>query len=267
MKAAAITMSGVHEPVSEVLPGVLKWTARAAADGADVILFPELILGHYLEAPISIDGPEVSEVGRLAEQLQVSIGIGVGEICGDARYSSYVMFDRDRDLAVHRKTRWQTTNCPINLGRKAESHVLAGVNVGIMICSECRFPDVAEELRADGAALLIVPQASGRGIVPETHGPTISQIWENELVPRAREVKRPAIAVAATGTYELELEGGLRRDVFDGGCALVDQRGEFVYRELSDVEEIHTFWIEPGDAVQISAQPIAPADPEEHRDR
>ncbi len=76
MHAAAVTMRGVHEPVERVLLRVIGYIQQAAYEGAKVVFFPEVILGHYHDVPVAADGPEVKAVSRCARETGVSVGEG-----------------------------------------------------------------------------------------------------------------------------------------------------------------------------------------------
>ncbi len=229
MQAAAVTMYGVHDPVERVLPRVLACIREAAREGAKAVFLPELILGHYHEVPIAADGPEVEAVSKCAEETGTAVGVGIGEKDGDHLYSAYVLCGPEGSVSVHRKTRWQTPRCPISLGGVAATYDLLHVKVGIMICAETRFPEVAQSLAARGAQLLVMPHAYGVG------GPKwqpLQAAIENVVAARCRETSLPAIVVAATG------------DGFQGGCALVDAQGEVLYHQTDDHEQVHRFRME-----------------------
>jgi len=164
----------------------------------------------------------------LACQARVSIGIGIGEAAGKAGYSSYVLVEPDGGMGVHRKTRWQTSYCPIDPGKKAVAHNFAGQRVGIMICAEAGFRDVAQTLAEDRAELLVMPFAYGETLEPKVEDPTwrpITQVWQDDVTARSRETGLPAIVVAATGFSEKNSQGVRYSHKYQGGCALVHRRG------------------------------------------
>jgi predicted amidohydrolase len=246
IEAAAITMDGVHESPRRVLPRVCNWVRQAKAAGVRVVFFPELILGHYLEQSISIDGPEVKLLRSLGQELEISIGIGIGEKVGERHYSSYLLIDADGSFSLHRKTRCRASHSPLDLGRVAVTHRIAGVNVGILICSECRFPEVADTVASDGAELLVIPFAYSRLIDPRFDGEKwrdLDEILESEVCRRAQETGLATVAVAASGVYERRGKKGLYRYEFEGGCALIDETGRFMFRKISDGVEMQRFQI------------------------
>ena len=234
MRAAAIVFARVQAPPDFALQRMRNWLRVARDTGAEFVLFPELALGHYFETPVSLTGPEMDQLREDAQALQVFIGAGVGEQQNAARYSSYVLIDRDGSLCVHRKSRWQTEQCPISLATEVCAHKLGTLSVGVLICSESRFSDVAGVLAQGGAEMLVVPHAYGG---PPDDGEDASE-WvpfsaaiETTVAARARETNLPAVAIGAVGP-------GL-----DGGFALVDNRGATICLELDSAETLHAFGI------------------------
>ncbi len=253
MQAAAITMAGVHDPVVQVLPKVLAWVRRAAEQGVGAAFFPELVLGHYFETPVAQDGPEVEAVSRCAQETGTAVGVGIGERRGDDLYSAYVLCGTDGSVSVHRKTRWQTSRCPISLGSAATAHDFLGLKVGIMICAESRFSDVAQSLKAAGAQILIMPHAYG--FSGPNCPPPLSAAIADTVAARCREALLPAIVVAAVG------------DGLQGGFALVSAEGHVLCQQFEDQERLHLFEMSGADKIMLKgiAEPARPADAEELR--
>jgi predicted amidohydrolase len=246
IEAAVITMDGVHEPARQVLPRVCNWLRRAKEAGAQIAFFPELILGHFMEETIALDGVEITILRSLARELGISIGIGIGEAVGQRRYSTYVMIDADGDVGTHRKTRGRSKYCPMNLGRRAVTHTLAGFKIGVMLCSECRYPEVAWQIAADGAELLVIPLAYSYLVDPrlaDENCRSLNDIFEAEASRRAWETGLATIAVAASGYYERRGKRNLYPYKFESGCALIDENGQFIFRQFCDGVTMQRFQI------------------------
>jgi predicted amidohydrolase len=198
-----------------------------------------------MDQPINIDGPEVRLMRSLCHELEISIGIGIGETIGQKRYSTYLLIDADGSLGLHRKTCCKADRPAYDLGKMAVSHRLAGINVGIMVCSECRFPEVARGLAMDGADLLVIPIAYSRLVDPRFDNDKwrgLGAIFEHEVCLRAKETGLAVVAVAASGSYERKGKG-LYRYEFESGFALVDQEGRLVISEINNDVTRHRFQI------------------------
>ncbi len=243
IEMAGITMDGPYEPPGLVLPRVCRWIHHAAGLGISAIVFPELVLGHYHGQTISLHGPELTHLRNLVHQLSVNVAIGIGEEDKGKRYSTYVYFSPDRTFTYHRKTRWQTTNCPIDLGDRAEVHDFAGMKVGTMICSESRFPDVARDLQADGAELLIMPFAYGEAIEPirDPSWQPVTHVFNEFVARRAEETNLPTLAVAATGVGDRMLDGVRYLYRYHGGFCLINSTGRIVECKLTGHPEMFRF--------------------------
>lgn len=243
MLGAAVTFQAVGRDIVQAVDSLSAWTQRAAALGASFVLFPEVALGDYFGGPVTVEGPEISSLRSLAEDLHVRIGLGLGECDGSARYSSYALLGGRGHVAVHRKTRWQTARCPINLGTALEAHDLCGCQAGIAICSEVREPTVSQELAAQGARILLVPMAMGRALFPDgrTEGPSFSDFVYQHLVGVSRATGLALVAIGAVGTRsDLEVPQP-HKDVLHGGLALINSEGRVVSCREAETEELFTF--------------------------
>ena len=115
-------------------------------------------------------------LGKLSERLSVAILAGIVEERGDCRYSSVALFEPNGGYrVVARKAMLFDA-----LGVK-ESDVLCrgsledrlvdvdGLRVGVLICYELRFPEIARMLALQGALLLAAPSAWYQGPLKEEH--------------------------------------------------------------------------------------------------
>jgi len=154
--------------------------AAARAQGADLVVFPELSLtGYFLkdlvpEVAIALDGPEVATLQRAADGLATLVGAVVetpdhlfhntGLLVGDAGVlhlhrklylPTYGLFDEQRDLAPGNRIRGMTLRLP---GR-------VPWRVGVLICEDLWHPSAPYALSRQGLDLLLCPSASpGQGV-------------------------------------------------------------------------------------------------------
>src|SRR5262245_59373593 len=93
-----------------------QFAARAAAQGARLVVFPECcITGYWFIRNLSEselaalaervpDGPSVRRLVKLAQQHQLTIGAGLVEAAGDgAFHNTYVVAEPDGRIHRHRK--------------------------------------------------------------------------------------------------------------------------------------------------------------------
>ena len=113
---------------------------------------------------------------RLSEKLGVAILAGIVEEEGGCRYSSVALFEPGRGYRiVARKAilfdalgvRESEVLCRGSLADRLLD--INGLRVGVLICYELRFPEVARMLALQGALLIAAPSAWYQGPLKEEH--------------------------------------------------------------------------------------------------
>ncbi|WP_174296517.1 carbon-nitrogen hydrolase family protein [Sphingomonas bacterium] len=122
---AAAHVAPVFMDASASVEKAIDWIARAAADGVELIVFPEVFLPgfpywinlyapllqaelnrRYQDQSVERDGPEIAKLRQAAREHGIAVVIGASERGENSRtcYNSSVMIDRDGGLlGVHRK--------------------------------------------------------------------------------------------------------------------------------------------------------------------
>jgi predicted amidohydrolase len=193
----------------------------AAQQGAHVIIFPELYLSGYslaaraAELAESRHGAIALRVAQLAQQYQIVVLMGYAELteAGDAAYDAALLAMPDnRTLTSHRKTHlYQHEKGWFVPGSEILPLASPLGNIGVMICYEAEFPEIARTLTLRGADWLAIPTAVMR---PYEH------IYEIALRSRALENHRWVITVNRVGR-----EGALE---FFGRSAVCNPFGQVV---------------------------------------
>ena len=140
----------------------------AAKQGADVVLLPETWnLGFFpsegLAAMADPDGESVRSVfGALAKELHLNLVAGsVVTNRGGRIYNTAYVFDRDGAcIASYDKTHLFTPmgeHEHFTPGDKLCTFTLDGVQCGIIICYDLRFPELTRTLTLQGVDMLFVP--------------------------------------------------------------------------------------------------------------
>ena len=138
---------------------------QAAARGADIVCLPEgiTIVGTgltYAEAAEPVPGPTTAFLGDLARRLKVWIVAGLYERSGSRVYNTAVLVGRDGTLVG----RYRKMSLP---DEEIEGGITPGSDtpvfdtdfgrVGLMICWDSSYPEVARSLAARGAEVLFLP--------------------------------------------------------------------------------------------------------------
>jgi len=141
---------------------------KAAAEGADVVLLPETWnLGFFptedLESLADPEGEHVKKTfGALAAELDVNIVCGSAVTARGGRVfnTAYVFDRRGACIASYDKSHLFTPmgeHAFFTPGDHLCTFPLDGVECGLIICYDLRFPELTRSLTLQGADLLFVP--------------------------------------------------------------------------------------------------------------
>jgi predicted amidohydrolase len=146
-----------------------RFLAEAHELGAELVVFPECALTGYmldsradtLAAGLDINGPEVAAFLAQCASQNVHAVIGLLEREGDSVHNSAVLAGPDGLIGVHRKRHLpgmgadRFTDEPTNNDLPVFDTSIG--RVGIMICYEIRFPEVARSMALRGADVIALP--------------------------------------------------------------------------------------------------------------
>jgi predicted amidohydrolase len=165
-RVAAVSMNGFLGQPERVLAGIAGWCERAAAEQADLVLFPELVVhGHCtpntweLAEPVP-DGPSVRRLTQLARHFRLALCVGLSEKERDIVYNTQVLVGPGGYLGKQRKLHLSRDEVfYYKGGRDLTVFDLGPCKVGIVICYDNQFPEVARVLALRGAEVLCMPHA------------------------------------------------------------------------------------------------------------
>jgi N-carbamoylputrescine amidase len=241
IRVAAIQASfgmDLHKNVARVAELV----REAAAQGAQVILPPELFQGPYFcvaqeerwfkEAHPWRTHPCVTALAPLAAELGVVIPISIFEREGPHYFNSLVMADADGSLlGVYRKS-----HIPDGPGYMEKYYFRPGDTgfkvwdtrfgrLGVGICWDQWYPEAARAMALMGAEVLLYPTAIGS----EPHDDTLdtAQPWRRAMQGHAVSNIIPVVGANRTGfePWDGYPNGGQR---FYGSSFIADHRGDLV---------------------------------------
>ncbi len=209
--------------------------AQAATRGADLIVFPEMQLIGY-PAEDLIQKPELAvraaaELERMAAATQDGgPAMLVGTLHKDASgalYNAVALLDGGRVAALrfkHELPNYGTFDEKryFRAGPMPDPIAFRGAQIGVPICEDIWFADVAAHLKAKGADFLIVPNGSPYEIDKDEY--------------RATQVIGARIAETSLPIAYLNRVGGQDELVFDGASFVINGDGRTVH-QLPDWEE------------------------------
>jgi predicted amidohydrolase len=142
---------------------------RKHADEAELVVAPELVTSGYdldvlarrgRELAEPLDGPTAARVSELAAEVGATLVFGMLERDGDALYDTAVVAAPDGQLVPYRKSHlYPTESALFAAGTELVVAPTPAGRLGMMICFEHAFPDVATALALRGAQVLVIPSA------------------------------------------------------------------------------------------------------------
>lgn len=231
---------------------------KAASDGANIILLPELFerpyfcqerrYEYYSYAEKTEDNAAVKHFAKVAKELSVVIPVSFYEKDGNRLYNSLAMIDADGSiLGVYRKTHIPDDHyyqekfyfSPGNTGFKVWSTKYGRVGAGI--CWDQWFPETARSLALGGAELLLYPTAIGSEPILECDS---SKHWQRVMQGHAGANIMPLAAANRIGIEKVEPcteNGGQSSELaFYGSSFIADSTGGIVSSASKDEEAVLT---------------------------
>ncbi len=175
-------------------------TAATKEYGAKIVLFPEVFMNHFPKGTPqktirseseTLDGPFVTAMKQLAKDQNTWVVFGMRETTEDPNedrtYNTTVMISsKGKIVSSYRKTHLYDA-----FGYKESDNIRPGDSlfepietpfgrIGMFVCYELRFPEIARHQVSRGADVLIVPSGWVRGPMKEYH-------WSTLVITRALE--------------------------------------------------------------------------------
>jgi predicted amidohydrolase len=235
LRAGAVQMNATTDPAAN-LAVADRLVREAAARGARLVVLPEKWAlygsGPQLHAGAqAIDGPAISWARDCARELSLELVAGsFTELAPDGRrhntslhispdgevraiYRKIHMFDVTIDGLEYRESEFEEAGDEIVVSKTDQ-----GVELGMTICYDLRFPELYRILALRGARVLVVPSAFTL--------PTTRDHWETLL--RARAIENQAFVIGANQIGE-NVPGR-----FAGGRSMIVDPWGIVLAQASD---------------------------------
>ena len=167
VRVAAVSMNGRLGEPARILDEIAGWCGRAAAEGAELVLFPELVVhGHCTPNTAELaeavpDGPSVTRLARLARRHGLILSAGLSERERDLVYNTQVLVGPGGYIGKQRKLHLSRDEVLFYAGgRDLPVFDVGPCKVGIAICYDNEFPELPRILALRGAEVLLMPHAS-----------------------------------------------------------------------------------------------------------
>ena len=235
VKIAGVQMYPRLMKNTENLRKMVTQTKKAAAAGADLVVFPECALPGYVFNSLeearpfmeTIPGPATERMCALARELGVHIIFGMLETEADKCFNAAVLLGPKGIIGKYHKNHLPFLGIdrfvdhgdgPFRVYRTPVG------NIGMHICYECGFPESARTMALLGADILVLPTNF------PTRGTGESVMVEHVVNTRAFENKVHFVEVDRVG-----LERGTQ---FEGHSKIVNAWGVTLVQASGDKEEI-----------------------------
>jgi N-carbamoylputrescine amidase len=237
------SMSGVYE---ENLAKADSLIAKAASNGAGLVLLPELFEGPYFcqvedYAKFSLaeeasNSKTLKHFEEMAKKYHVVLPVSFFEKAGTVYFNSLAVIDADgKRLGIYRKSHIPTGECyeekfyftPGDTGFMVFKTAIGRLGVGV--CWDQWFPELARILALKGAELIVYPTAIGsEPVLPKDS----KDHWQNVMKGHAAANILPVLASNRVGIEK----AGKSSMKFFGSSFIADQHGDFA-AEMNREEE------------------------------
>ncbi len=170
LKVAAIsTRNWIGQP-DRSIKNMARWGRRAVREGAEFLVYPELGVNGYLlssrcwDLAEPVPGPSTGRLIDLAGKLEAMICFGILERQADVVYNTQVVVNGEGILGKQRKIHmpgkeylyWRG-------GFEIETIDIGKARIGITICYDSLFGEMARTLFFKGAEVFVMPFAYNTG--------------------------------------------------------------------------------------------------------
>lgn len=167
-----------------------KLIREAKEQDSNFILFPELALTGYTTSKIvyelaeTLEGPSITEFREICRKNNIYSAFSFIEKneAGELYISCTLIDDKGEIIGVYRKThQFDQESRIFQKGDKISVFDTKFGKIGIMICYDLEFPEVARTLKKKGAELILVPLANMTPYEKYQEIYTKSRAMENEI--------------------------------------------------------------------------------------
>ena len=148
LRVAAISMNSPLGETAQVLETIEARCREAADDGAELAVFPELVVhGHCTPNTWEIaeavpDGPSTQKLIGLASEYGLVLSVGLSEKENDLVYNTQILVGPDGYIGKQRKLHCSRDVVLFYMGgRELPVYDIGKARVGMIICYDNQFPD------------------------------------------------------------------------------------------------------------------------------
>ena len=232
IRIAAVIFNSVVGQVERNLDRMLPWIEKARAEGANLICFPELTVTGYSSDPViqesaeTIPGAISRQLEQMARETNAVLLAGMAEKDSNGRlFASHLVVLPTGITGIYRKLHIAPPEAAVFFpGQQVPLFDVLGVKLGIQLCYDAHFPELATRMAVDGADVIFMPHASPRG-TPQKK----LDSWMRHLSARAFDNGVFIVACNQAGENKLGLE-------FPGMAVVIGPSGNILDKKTTDRE-------------------------------
>lgn len=219
----------------ENLNRTLSTIAKAGAQQADFLVFPEMNLTGYLSGSRiqgiarPLDTSWIGSLSQASNRHNITILTGLAELADDdCIHATQLVISPHAPLSSYRKIHLAPYEAPyFSPGSRIQVFERQGLRFGIQLCYDAHFPELSTAMALKGADIIFIPHASPRGSSTEKY-----RSWMRHLTARGFDNGVFVAAVNQTG----DNQGGLE---FPGLALVIGPDGYLVSECMKPGETIH----------------------------
>jgi predicted amidohydrolase len=230
MKVAAVQFNPLFGRVDD---NINRATELITSARADLYVLPELCFSGYtftsLDEANSLsedpqNGHSIGRILELSKRLDSGIVFGFPEKSSEGLYNSCALICPEGNISVYRKIHlfFHEKEFFLSGDKASRLYNFRGCQLGLMVCFDWIFPEMARSLALLGAHLICHP---ANLVMPFCQAAMITRSLEN----RVFSITSNRIGQEKRGLYE---------NKFTGQSQLISPRGQILFRASSDKEEI-----------------------------
>ncbi|PXY21729.1 acyltransferase [Prauserella sp. PE36] len=170
LRIALCQLTSSADP-AENLTLIRDWTAKAAGEGARVVVFPEAAMARFgvRLAPLAepVDGPWASAVGEIAREHDVLVVAGMFTPDGERVRNTLLITGLGEHRGYDKIHLYDAfgfrESDTVAGGSEVVTVDVDGVTLGVATCYDVRFPELFQALAKAGSSAVLLPTSWGAG--------------------------------------------------------------------------------------------------------
>lgn len=212
VRIAAAQTPEIRNDVAAALTCLRDFAARAEAEGARLLCFPEGFLQGYLldeasaqRVALDLASPEFETVLRQFPQTGPMIVVGMIEVSEGSLFNTALVIEQGKVVGRYRKVHLLGSETVFEAGTGSNVFEIDGLRFGISICYDTNFPDAALGVADLGASLIV---CSANNMMPRAKAEIYRDLHNAVRGERCRETGLWLISSDVTGERDGRIAWG-----------------------------------------------------------